>query len=69
MDENMGALDQWIRIFVGIAAGWEFFLLPEQRWWLFFLGFFFFLTGLIGSCPIYSLFDGSTKPSKSSAAP
>jgi len=45
------------------------FSLPEQRWWLLLFGSFFFLTGLIGSCPIYSLFDGSTKPSELSAAP
>jgi hypothetical protein len=61
LDDNVGALDQGIRMFVGIMAGWEFFLLPTQRWWLILLCLFFFLTGSMGSCPIYSLLKLRTK--------
>lgn len=61
MDDNVGPLDQTIRIFVGIMAGWEFFILPGPRWWLVVFAFFFILTGCVGKCPIYTLLGGSTK--------
>jgi hypothetical protein len=64
MEDNVGPLDQTIRIFVGIMAGWEFFLLPGSRWWLIAFGLFFMLTGAVGRCPIYSLLSASTKKGK-----
>jgi hypothetical protein len=64
MDDNVGAIDQTIRIFVGIMAGWEFFLLPSARWWLIAVGCFFILTGAVARCPIYSLLSASTRKGK-----
>ncbi len=62
MEDNVGALDQTIRIFVGIMAGWEFFLLPgPPPWWLIAFALFFILTGCVGRCPLYSLLGASTK--------
>ena len=64
MEDNIGPLDQTIRIFVGIMAGWEFFLLPNTHWWLIAFAFFFILTGSVGRCPIYSFLSVSTKKEK-----
>jgi hypothetical protein len=64
MEDNVGPLDQAIRIFVGIMAGWEFFLLPGPQWWLIGFAFFFILTGAVGRCPIYSFLSASTKKEK-----
>lgn len=61
MDDNVGALDQTIRIFVGIMAGWEFFIIPSPRLWLVLFALYFILTGWVGKCPIYSVLGGSTK--------
>jgi hypothetical protein len=64
MEENVGPLDQTIRIFVGIMAGWEFFLLPGSHWWLIPFALFFILSGSVGLCPIYSFLSASTKKVK-----
>jgi hypothetical protein len=64
MLNNVGPLDQWMRITIGILAGLEFFYQPtNHHWWLILFSTFFFLSGMLGSCPIYTLFGGSTKPS------
>ncbi len=59
MNGNMSPIDQWIRIFVGVMAGWEFML--QGRMWLLFFSAFFFLSGMLGSCPLYSLIGAGTK--------
>jgi DUF2892 family protein len=64
MNDNVGALDQAIRIFVGIIAGGEFVILSPPRWWLLAFAFFFILTGCVGRCPIYSALGGNTKGGK-----
>ena len=64
MEDNVSPLDQTIRIFVGIMAGWEFFI--EPRWWLILFALFFILTGCVGRCPIYSLLGAGTNQGKSS---
>ena len=61
MDSNMGPYDQLIRIVLGLAAGWECFFLPEQRWWLFLLSSGFFASGMLGWCPIYKLIGRSPR--------
>jgi hypothetical protein len=61
MEDNVGALDQAIRIFVGIMAGWEYFILSPPRWWLLAFAFFFILTGCVGRCPMYLALGGNTK--------
>jgi hypothetical protein len=59
MHSNVGPYDQLVRIIIGVAAGWEFFLMPNH-WWLILFSFGFLMSGLIGICPIYMLIDGSS---------
>ena len=62
MRDNVSPVDQWIRIIVGGAGMWEYLLDPDQgRIWLFVFSAFFFLSGVIGSCPLYSLIGVGTK--------
>jgi hypothetical protein len=68
MEDNVGPLDQTIRIFVGIMAGWEYFLLPPPHWWLILFALFFLLTGSVARCPIYGFLGANTKRRKSSGA-
>jgi hypothetical protein len=58
MDSNLGPYDQLVRIIIGVAAGWEFFIMPH--WWLILISFGFSLSGLIGICPIYMLIHVSS---------
>ncbi len=62
---NVGTIDRALRIIVGIAAIAAFFLYPEAEWryWTL-IGLVPLLTGLIGSCPAYTLFGLSTCPMK-----
>jgi hypothetical protein len=53
----LGPYDQLVRIIIGVAAGWEFFIMPNH-WWLILLSFGLLITGLIGICPIYILIGG-----------
>lgn len=62
MSDNMSPVDQWIRIIVGGVGLWEYLLDPDQsRIWLFVFSVFFFSSGMIGSCPLYSLLGVGTK--------
>jgi len=65
MDTNVGPYDQLIRIIMGVALGWEVFLMPAQSWWLLLLSFGFLISGVLGTCPIYTLLGGSTNGTKS----
>lgn len=67
MDTNLGPADQLIRIIIGVAAGWEFLLMPTHHWWLFPLSFGFFMSGALGFCPIYALVGVRTNTAKSGA--
>jgi DUF2892 family protein len=59
MNENVSPIDQWIRIVVGVLAGWEFML--QGHLWLLFFSAFFFLSGMLGRCPLYTLIGAGTK--------
>jgi hypothetical protein len=61
MKNNMSPIDQWIRIIVGVIAGWEFML--QGPTWLVFFSAFFFISGMLGSCPLYTLIRAGTKHS------
>jgi hypothetical protein len=65
MDSNVGPYDQLIRIIIGVAAGWEVFLMPAQGWWLILLSLSSLMSGVLGICPIYRLIGGSTNGAKS----
>lgn len=67
MDSNLGPIDQLIRIIIGVAAGWEFLIMPTGHWWLFLFSFGFLMSGLLGICPIYTLVGARTNGAKSHA--
>ncbi|MCB1449136.1 MAG: DUF2892 domain-containing protein [Nitratireductor sp.] len=62
---NEGSLDRGLRILVGLALLAAFFVYPEASWryWTL-IGVVPLLTGLVGSCPLYSILGVSTCPAK-----
>ncbi|MEZ5873139.1 MAG: DUF2892 domain-containing protein [Nitratireductor sp.] len=62
---NEGSLDRGLRIIVGLALLAAFFLYPDASWryWTL-IGVVPLLTGLVGSCPLYSILGVSTCPVK-----
>jgi hypothetical protein len=62
---NVGGIDRILRIVVGLALIAGFFLNPDASWrWLYLIGIVPLATGLMSSCPLYSLFGMSTCPMK-----
>ena len=63
---NEGTLDRALRVIVGIALLAWFFLDQGTGFWHYakLIGVVPLLTGLIGSCPVYTLFGLSTCPMK-----
>lgn len=62
---NVGGLDRIIRIVIGAAALVAFFVVGEVAWkWVLLLGVVPLLTGLAGTCPVYSILGLSTCPVK-----
>ena len=65
--KNVGSIDRILRIVVGAALLVAFFLLPEAGYrWFLLIGIVPLATGLMGSCPAYSIFGLSTCPMKQS---
>lgn len=65
MKKNVGNLDRILRIVVGLVLIAGFFLAPDSGYrWLFLVGFIPLVTGLVRSCPLYSIFGISTCPMK-----
>ena len=62
MEKNEGTIDRAIRIIVGLALLSIVFVGPQTLWGL--IGIIPLATGLIGSCPIYSIFGIRTCPAK-----
>lgn len=63
--KNEGTLDRAFRVILGLALLAGFFLMPEASYrWAFLLGVVPLATGLIGSCPLYSILGISTCPVK-----
>lgn len=63
---NVGGLDRTLRVIVGIVLLAAFFMLPEAGYrWLLLIGIVPLATGLIGTCPAYSIFGISTCKMKS----
>lgn len=62
---NVGMVDRIVRIVVGIALLLAFFLYPDASWryWTL-IGIIPLATGLMSSCPLYSLLGLSTCPVK-----
>ena len=61
MKQNVGNVDRWIRIVLGIAVLSLLVFLNGPIRWIGLIGLIPLITGLINFCPIYSLFGISTK--------
>ena len=61
LKSNVGSFDRVLRIVVGLALLVAFFLMPEASYrWALLIGIVPLITGLVGSCPLYSLIGIST---------
>ena len=58
MPRNMGSIDRWIRVALGMGLLSLTFAGPQTAWG--YLGFLPLLTALVGFCPLYALFGWST---------
>lgn len=64
---NVGGIDRILRIVVGVALIAAFFLNADASWrWLYLIGIVPLATGLMSTCPLYSVFGMSTCPMKKS---
>lgn len=62
---NVGGIDRVLRIIVGLVLLTLFFLYPDASWrYAALIGIVPLATGLLGTCPLYSLFGMSTCPVK-----
>ena len=62
LKRNEGALDRGLRVVMGIGLLSLVFVGPQTLWGL--IGLVPLITGLFGSCPIYSLLGWRTCPLK-----
>lgn len=63
--KNESSVDRILRVVLGLALLAGFFLNADGSYrWLYLIGIVPLVTGLIGSCPIYSIFGMSTCPMK-----
>lgn len=64
---NEGTTDRILRTVVGLALLAAYFFTSGGSYhWLYLIGIVPLVTGLVGTCPVYSLFGISTCPVKSS---
>ena len=64
---NEGTLDRALRIILGLALIAGFFLNRDGAWsWLYLIGIVPLVTGILGSCPVYSVFGINTCKMKKS---
>ena len=62
---NEGTIDRVLRVIVGVALLVAFFMYPGASWRYFTLiGIVPLATGLLGTCPVYSILGLSTCPMK-----
>ncbi len=64
---NEHTVERAIRVIVGLALLALMFVGPHTRWGL--LGIIPLMTGLLGSCPMYTLFGISTCPVRKPTTP
>lgn len=63
--KNVGSVDRILRVVVGLVVLSLFFIYPDASWRYFaLLGLVPLLTGLLSTCPLYSLMGISTCPMK-----
>lgn len=64
---NVGGIDRILRIVVGLALLAGFFLNADASYrWLYLIGIVPLATGLMQSCPLYSILGMNTCPMKKS---
>lgn len=63
MSRNEGTIDRVLRIILGLVLLSLLFVGPQTWWGL--IGLVPLLTGLMGSCPVYSILGISTCPIRS----
>ncbi len=65
LKKNVGSIDRTLRILLGLALLLGFVLNREGAYsWLYLIGVVPLVTGLMSSCPIYSILGLSTCPLK-----
>jgi hypothetical protein len=65
--KNVGGIDRILRIVVGLALIAGFFLNADASLrWLYLIGIVPLVTGLMSTCPLYSIFGLSTCPMRRS---
>ncbi len=64
MKKNVGKVDKWIRIILGIALLCLIFIIEGNLRWLGLIGLIPLITGLINYCPLYELLGISTTGKK-----
>lgn len=63
LKRNEGKIDRILRVVVGAALIVGFFVNRDGAYsWLYLIGIIPLVTGLIGSCPIYSILGMNTCP-------
>lgn len=63
LKKNVGTIDRALRIILGLALLAGFFLNADAAYrWLYLLGIIPLATGLMSSCPLYSVLGLSTCP-------
>ncbi len=61
MKKNVGKVDKWTRIVVGIILLSLIFLIDGNLRWLGLIGFVPLITGIFNFCPLYALLGKSTR--------
>lgn len=61
---NVGGIDRIARIVLGVVLIAAFFMVEGQYSWLYLLGIIPLATGLMGSCPLYTIIGLNTCPTK-----
>ncbi|MCA2010517.1 DUF2892 domain-containing protein [Cereibacter sphaeroides] len=58
---NEGSLDRILRVIVGLALLAGYFVFPDAAYrWAFLIGVVPLVTGLVGTCPLYSILGINT---------
>jgi len=55
MKKNVGILERWARVLIGLAILSLIFVLQGGVKWIGLLGIIPLLTGIVGFCPLYAL--------------
>jgi len=65
LKKNVGTIDRVLRIVLGLALIAAYFFNPGGAYsWLYLIGIIPLATGLMSSCPLYSILGLSTCPMK-----